>query len=47
MRWKIPHRRLWFAWHPVRTKTGVWVWLERVWRERPSYKYSWNYEVNE
>lgn len=25
--------RAWFAWYPVRTLSGQWVWLERVeWR---------------
>ena len=24
---------LWFAWYPVKTNSGIWVWLTRVYRK--------------
>lgn len=25
-----PRKSTWFAWHPVKTECGTWVWLEKV-----------------
>ena len=28
------HGEKWFAWHPVKLKSGEWVWRKNVWRTR-------------
>jgi len=36
----------WFAWHPVFTQDGYFVWLERVYRDRVHFMYEgdgWHY----
>lgn len=34
----------WFAWYPVQTEDGYWVWLELVWRRVEYSTYDvWNY----
>jgi hypothetical protein len=46
----------WFAWHPVRTLAGDYVWLERVLRKgrraliangdgQPEYTWEWEYQA--
>jgi hypothetical protein len=37
--------RLWFAWYPVRTYCGPWVWLETVYKRR--YWNGFRYEIKE
>lgn len=31
------HGELWFASHPVKLKSGEWVWLRNVWRTRDDF----------
>ncbi len=31
------HGEKWFAWRPVKLKSGDWVWLESIWRTRNDF----------
>jgi hypothetical protein len=46
--YKIWHR--WFAWFPLKTQDGTWVWLETIWRRFDGltidYIEVWNYRIN-
>ena len=37
--WRIngTHGSEWFAWYPVQSKSGEWMWLENVWRTRDDF----------
>lgn len=51
MRWCIPSPfhdgewRIWFAWRPVQTYDGTWVWWELVWRTPIPTIYAWRYAL--
>lgn len=52
MRWRpkynpfVTHR--WFAWRPVKTEGGTWVWLETIWRRGEDvWGFYWVYNLGD